>query len=197
MMPTREALRPYRKKRLAFEGVLISIIEPNRRNGYTYGLVFGSVYAPNEQIELDHAVIRIQKRTFRATLVTLFKRYRFTAQVDRYHKVVNVLGADVLQENFMLQNLNTRTLKKINTTQLTQPTQYVLNRIQNVMMCKTQEIRHTEEELLAIIFQTPNDGSVEKFIEQYAKTYQHRKIDEFEMIEVLYPNPVPEPHQNF
>ncbi|MEK4529773.1 hypothetical protein NST38_30685 [Paenibacillus sp. FSL H8-0104] len=64
-MDTREELRPYRNRKLHFEGVLIDVIQPNSQNklnSLTYGLVFGSVYAPNEKTVLP--VSLIQKRNY-------------------------------------------------------------------------------------------------------------------------------------
>lgn len=183
---TREVLRPYKNKRIGFEGVLIHVIQPNRKNAHTYGLVFASVYAPNEKIELDHAVIKVDKRSYSQTDIELFKRYYFTAEIAMYHKTAYILGIAAKQENFMLTHINMYKVQEVETSSVEQPTLYVMNRINNVMNCKTREVRHTEEELIKIVFDTPNDGSVEKFIDNYTLTYQNKKLNKHEVVETLY-----------
>lgn len=185
-MDTREELRPYKKQRLGFEGVLINITEPNRRNGFTYGLIFASIYAPNEKIELDHAVIMIDKAQYAKINVQLFKRYKFTAQVALYHKTVNVLGVSALQENFMLQRININKIEEIQESALSQPTRFVMTRINNMMMSKAGNLQHTTEQLLEIVENTANDGSVERFITECTQAYQRKKINRSDMIDVLY-----------
>lgn len=185
-MDTREVLRAYKKQRLGFEGVLINVIEPNRRNAYTYGLVFASVYAPSQNIELDHVVIKIDRKSYSQANFEEFKRYYFTAEVAMYYKTAYFNGIAAKQENFMLQNINPYKVREIETSELPQPTQYVMTRINNIMHCKTSTIRHTEQELIDIVFETPNDGSVERFIDGYTRTYQHSRVSKFDMIETLY-----------
>lgn len=183
---TREVLRPYKNKRIGFEGVLIHVIQPNRKNGHSYGLIFASVYAPNEHIELDHVVIKVDKRSYNQSVLELFTRYYFTAEIAMYHKTAYILGIPAKQENFMLQHINMYKTHEIETSAMAQPTMYVVNRINNVMHCKTSEIRHTEEELIKIVLETPNDGSVEKFINNYTLTYQSKKINDHKVVETLY-----------
>lgn len=68
----REILKPYVGLRLNFEGVLVNINHANKRNGYHCGLVFASIYAKNEILELDHAVIKIHPKTKRFKLTMLY-----------------------------------------------------------------------------------------------------------------------------
>lgn len=191
-------MRPYKKKRLGFEGVLIDIIEPNSRNGYSYGLIFGSVYAPNEHVEIDHAVIKVSKYDFNLITSYLnfecFKHYHFTAQIATYYKVAYFEGlstkgepyVEAKKENFMLQNLNAAKIEPITEPHLTQPTIYVNRRIDNIMLCKTSPVRHTKEQLLGIVANLPNDGSVEHFINTYTQSYQYTKVSEYDLINTLY-----------
>lgn len=182
----REILRPYKRQRLGFEGVLINILEPNRKNGFTYGLVFASVYSPKVNIELDHVVIKVTVPEFNYVEFELFKRYYFTAEVAPYYKTGYVLGIAAKRECFMLQNINISKVRQIATSQMSQPTLYVTTRIKNVLLCKSQHPRHTEDELLEIVKNTPNDGSVERFINEYTKSYQQKKITKHEVVETLY-----------
>lgn len=184
-MDTREVLRPYKKQRLGFEGVLVDIIAPNKRNGHAYGLVFASVYAPNEKIELDHVVIQMDKVSFRKAELNLFARYYFTASVAAYFKPTYIIGAVALQENFMLQDINLNKLRELGESQMHQPTMYVMTRINNILLCKG-ELRHTEDDLIKTVFNTPNDGSVEKFINECTKSYQQTAVDKHELVEALY-----------
>lgn len=184
-MDTREVLRPYKKQRLGFEGVLVDILEPNRRNGYAYGLVFASVFAPNEGIELDHVVIQMDRVCFKKADLSLYTRYYFTARIDSYYKTVNIIGVVALQENFMLQHINLNKLREIPESKMDQPTMYVMARINNIMLCKG-ELRHTEEELVEKVFNTPNDGSVEQFIDECTGSYQQTVVNRRDMEEALY-----------
>lgn len=184
-MDTREALRPYSKQRLAFEGVLVDVIKPKRRNGYTYGLVFASVYAPHENIELDHAVIQMEMPKFHKSNMSLGKRYHFTAYIGMYLKPARILGAYVHQENFMLQHLNLYKLREKPESQMVQPTMYVLNSINNLMMCR-QNTRYTEGGLVARVLDMPNDGSVETFIDDLTGKHQQSKVNVHDINDTLY-----------
>ncbi|MCC2248955.1 hypothetical protein JUJ52_03150 [Virgibacillus sp. AGTR] len=184
-MDTREVLRPYKKQRLGFEGVLVDVMEPNRRNGHTYGLVFGSIYAPNENIELDHAVIQMDIADFKKAKLNLYTRYYFTAEITSYYKATNIMGVIAQRENFMLQNISILKLREMPDSNITQPTMYVMKRIHNIMLCKGK-LRHTEEELIKTVFHTPNDGSVERFINECTGSYQQVSMNKHNMEEILY-----------
>lgn len=183
-MDTREELRPYRNRKLGFEGVLINVIQPNAHNKQTYGLVFGSVYAPNEKIELDHVVIKVSKYAYQASNVKLFNRYRFTAIVESYMKVKNFEGIEAQTESYMLVRPNI--IEVMNISNLQQPTQFVKSRIKSIMTCKTSQIRHTETEIYGMIAKLNNDGAVEKFIENYTRSIQHKKVTWNDIINTVY-----------
>jgi len=184
-LDTREVLRPYKNRRIGFEGVLIDIIRPSDKNAYHYGLVFGSVYAPNERIELDHSVIQVTKSTFMEIEVHLYQRYYFTADIEKYYKAVRVLGVPVLRDSFMLTNIRSHKITRRDSAQLAQPTMFTLNRIRNILSCKTSEINHTEQDVLDVIAKLPNDGAVEKYINEYTSSYQ-RGLSMNDILDVLY-----------
>lgn len=184
-MDTREVLRPYKKQRLGFEGVLVDVVAPNRRNGHAYGLVFASVYAQSEGIELDHVVIQMDKADYRKAELNLYTRYYFTAGIASYFKPTFIMGTLALQENFMLQDINLHKLRELDESQIHQPTLYVMKRINNILLCKG-ELRHTEDDLIQTVFGTPNDGSVEKFINECTRSYQQTHVDKREVEEMLY-----------
>lgn len=187
-MEKREVLRPYKKQRLAFEGVLINIIQPNKKNSYLYGLVFASLYAANENIQLDHAVIEMDKASFAKSKLEMFKRYRFTAQVGVYQKTGPILGVPVLQECFMLQYINAAKITEETESQIEQPTVYTQTRIQNILhsKSKTAQLRYTREQLIEIVTTMPNDGSVEQFMCVYTRSHQVVKVDSSEIIRTVY-----------
>ncbi|WP_078598665.1 hypothetical protein [Evansella clarkii] len=184
-MDTREVLRPFKRQRLGFEGVLIDIFEPNKRNGFSYGLVFASVYAPNERIELDHVVIQMSVADFKRAQLTLYTRYYFTASIESYYKVTDILGITARRESFMLQNISLHKLRELPESQLAQPTAYVMKRINNIMLCKAGP-RHTEEELIDTVCRTANDGSVEQFINEYTESYQQVIVSKRDVEDALY-----------
>lgn len=184
-MDTREELRPYKKQRLGFEGVLIDIIYPNRRNGYLYGLVFGSIYAPNEKIEVDHAVIQMDQLSFKKAGLELFNRYYFTAVVKSYFKLTNILGVMAERENFMLAEINLNKLKEFPVSYIEQPTMFVQNRINSIMMCKGDN-PFTKEWLMEQVLRLPNDGSVEEFIDDCSRRNQQSHVGRHDMINILY-----------
>lgn len=184
-MDTRDALRPYKHQRLSFEGVLVDITLPTKKNHHEYGLVFGSVYAPNECIELDHVVITCNKATFNRARLELYKRYKFTAMVDSYKRANRIAGTLAQTEVFMLTDIKAHRINEIETSRLTQPSLFVLNRIQTSMLCETRPVAHTEEELLTLALREPNDGSVERFIDAYTKQNQVTEFDRFAVIQAL------------
>lgn len=187
-MEKRSALRPYKKQRLSFEGVLLHVIPPNKKNSYTHGLVFGSLYAPNEDIELDHAVIEVDNGTFVLNKFELFNRYTFTAKVALYRKTGPIMGIPVQQECFMLEQINPNKIQLVEESRLVQPTLYIETRMRNILASKSQvaQVRYTEEELLDIVTTMPNDGSVEQFMSVYTKSHQVVKIDSGEIIKAVY-----------
>lgn len=188
-MDTREELRPYKKQRLSFEGVLVSVIQPNKKNAHTYGLVFGSVYAKNEDIELDHVVIQMSRQDYQVAKLELFNRYRFSAEVGTYYKTAYFSGLPGQRENFMLQNININKLKVLETPEesfVVQPTRYIKQRIKSIVSHKNGEVLHTYDELIHRVVNTPNDGSCEKFINDYNQLYQYRKVNHDVITKALY-----------
>lgn len=183
---TREVLRPYNKQRLGFEGVLIHILPPNRKNGFMCGLVFASVCAPEKDIELDHVVITVPKREVNQYDIKEGIRYYFTADVAPYFKTTYIMGMSAKQEHFMLCNINPRKMRKKIKSNLAQPTSYVQTRICNILKSKAIPPRHTREELIHMVTTIPNDGSVECFIDRYTETYQHTHVNKADVIEALY-----------
>lgn len=185
-MDTREELRPYRNRKLRFEGVLIDVIQPNSQNklnSLTYGLVFGSVYAPNEKIELDHVVIKINKNAYHESNVHLFNRYRFTATVESYMKIVKIEGISAQTESYMLIRPNR--IEVMEGSSLQQPTRFVKNRIERITTCNTSG-DHNTDELYAMIEQRKNNGDVEEFCEKYIRGLQPNKVTKLDMINTLY-----------
>lgn len=179
----RKALEKYKNNRLRFEGVLCDIIQPNKRNGYTYGLVFASLYAIHEDIELDHVVIKSDNLRFDIE-PKLFNRYQFTAKIDSYYKIGKIIGIPVQKEHFMLTEI--KRLKVSPNTKLEQPTKYVQRRIKNIMASKNIKPIHSYNEIINIISKMTNDGSVEKFINQYSQIHQHRSFGKYDVINKLY-----------
>ncbi|WP_145142136.1 hypothetical protein [Paenibacillus sp. Y412MC10] len=183
-MDTREELRAYRNRKLGFEGVLIDVTQPNAQNKQTYGLVFGSVYAPNEKIELDHVVIKVDKYAYQASKVELFNRYRFTAFIESYRKFKRIEGITAQTESYML--VRPHIIEVMVSSSLQQPTQFVKSRIERVLTCKTSVIQHTEAELYEMISNLRNDGDVEEFIGSYTRSHQHKKVTRHDIINTIY-----------
>lgn len=182
----REALQPYKHQRLGFEGVLIEVTPPNRKNGQSYGLVFASLYNPDRGIELDHAVVKVNAVAYESVKMELFTRYYFTAEIGSYYKTINLMGIPAKQEHYMLQKINLRKLMRVETSRLEQPTQYVRTRINNVILCKTKTPEHTEAELYTFVENQPNDGSKERFMEEYSQAFQSKSMSTLEVINKLY-----------
>lgn len=180
----REALKRHKGDRLKFEGVLCDILQPNIRNGFTYGLVFLSLYVDSHNIEIDHAVIKLDKSHFNSYDLQVFNRYEFTVMIDSYYKATDILGISAQREYFMLSDINK--IQKVKTSNLGQPTLSVTNRLTNVMASKTITPEHTEEELMDIVMDLEDDGSVEEFINDYTKNLQHKKMDSHQIIKNLY-----------
>lgn len=187
-MDTRDALRPYKHQRLSFEAVLVDITLPTKKNHYEYGLVFGAVYAPNECIELDHVVITCDKGTFNRAKLELYKRYKFTALVSSYKRANRICNTLAQTEVFMLTDIKSHRIKEIETSKLTQPSLFLMNRIETSLGCDSRPVPHTREGLLELALREPNDGSVERFIDTYTKLNQVTEFDRFAVIQALAQN---------
>lgn len=189
-METREGLRPYKKKRLAFEGVLVAINKPTKRNGGMHELVFASVYAPHENVELDHVVIAANSKVIKEIKPVMYKRYHFTARVESYFKPVKIMNALVNREDFMLTDINTKKVRLQETSNLSQPTQFAKERIHTLVFQQSnvapEALWYTAEELISVVRSMPNDGSVEKFISEATRSYQKVKFSKYKVIESLY-----------
>lgn len=183
-MDKRDELSQYNRQRLTFEGVLVDVIQPNSRNGYTYGLVFGSIYAIHKHFQIDHVVIKMSALDYSKTELNLFKRYVFSAEVAKYEKVGLVLGVFALRERYMIQNINTYKIQEEEESATEQPTKYVMQRVNNIL--ESPGNTHDENELIQSILSEPNDGSVERLLDVYTKSLQRKPINDTEMIRILY-----------
>lgn len=112
-MSRREELAQYNNERLYVEGVLIDINQPNKKNKYRTGLVFGSVSLPNENIELDHVVISVPDNFVEKHEMKLFNKYGFTALVGSYSKKKIILGTPVQAKAYHLVDINQNRLREI------------------------------------------------------------------------------------
>lgn len=185
-MGQREELQPYKHRRLGFEGVYVEHIKPSKRNGETYGLVFASVYAKNENIELDHVVIKIDRHEFIKAKMEKYKRYSFSAKIGTYYKTAYILGIPAKRENFMLTDLNLKKLSVRDESDLKQPTRYVNTRITSILTNNATRKNHTRSELNDVILTIPNDGKVEGFMAEFTRAYQNKALNLHDIIDALY-----------
>lgn len=181
----REILAPYLDERLCFEGVLISTITPNISNGHTYGLVFASIYAPHQDIELDHVVIQMDVGGYKRAGLNLYSRYQFTAKVDVYYKTGLIQGMTAKRRHYMLIDMNIAKIKRIHTSKMKQPTCYVANRINNISKF-SNKTNLTKKKLFDKIMNMPNDGAVECFIDKNIKASRVKRMARYEIVNALY-----------
>ena len=174
----REILKPYVGLRLNFEGVLVNINHANKRNGYHCGLVFASIYAKNEILELDHAVIKIHPKKLKCLNLRCYTRYTFTAEIGTYHKVEKVLSIPTEVKYYTINNINTNKIAIMQTSNLTQPTKYVKTRLGHIAKHDNQ----SNTNILAL----RNDGSIEKHVDQYLESFRKHKITKNDIITALY-----------
>lgn len=184
----RGVLRPFKNQRLAFEGVLIHIIMPNKKNGYTHGLVFASLYAQAQDVEIDHAVIKINAAEYAImrNKLELYKRYKFTAKIEDYYKVGHIMGIPAKQKHYMLVNINAYKMDVLEEPSgLMQPTLYTRTRIRNLMAYKGHQ-KYNEKQLLSDISLMPNDGSVERYLNNCTRDYQKSAVNYLDILDILY-----------
>lgn len=163
--------------RLNFEGVLVNINHANKRNGYHCGLVFASIYAKNEILELDHAVIKIHPKTKRFKLTMLYT-LQFYAEIGTYHKIEKILSIPTEVKYYTINNINTNKIAIMQTSNLTQPTKYVKTRLGHIAKHDNQ----SNTNILAL----RNDGSIEKHVDQYLESFRKHKITKNDIITALY-----------
>lgn len=182
----REVLKPFLNKRLRFEGVLIDVIEPSIKTNNQYGLVFASLYAKNEKIELDHAVIKIRPKKFKKANFEKYSRYTFTAGIDHYHKLEFILDIPTQRRHYMLTDINIYKMSIITTSDLEQPTAYVHTRASYIDYQEKQNKKHhpIEEHIKHL----KNDGSIEKSINIHLEKYKKQKINEKNTTKNFYKN---------
>lgn len=184
-MERRSILEPYLHQRLGFEGVPIDIIEPNRKNRFTYGVIFASVtHTENPNIELDHTVIQVTVDDFEKLKIEPYKRYKFTAVVKSYTKTERILGIPAVCKYYMLADINPKKFTKIEETVIKQPSIYVKSRIDSIL--ENENNVYTKEQLIDIVKRIPNDGSVERFINNYTTSFQRVQYNMKDIESILY-----------
>lgn len=185
-MEQRNVLSPYLNQRLGFEGVPIGFIEPNRKNKYTYGVIFASVTHVNgdRKIELDHTVIKMTVEQYDKLKLELYQRYKFTAVIQTYNKTERVMGIPAIRKHYMLADINTRKVEPLSETAVIQPSIYVETRINSIV--ENENCLYTKDELIDIIKRIPNDGSVEHFVNNYTSTFQKVEYNADDIKSILY-----------
>lgn len=173
-MPSRRLpLSPYLNQRLRFEGVYTHRNKPSKHTKFRHGFLFTSIYAKNEDIQLDHVVIEVLQKEYFDKLETLElnKRYSFSAEIKSYYKPVMVLGILVQREHFMLSNINYNTLKEQPQSNMVQPTYYVSSRVQQIIANNFIDhgYNNNMKKLISDIHALNNDGDVEKLINKLVR----------------------------
>lgn len=172
----REILRTYKGKRLVFEGVLIAIYRPSAVREQ-YQLVFASVAALHQHIELDHIVVHTDKSPYNLSkTIGVGKRYRFAGDVTPYKKVQQLLHQPAQTENYMLTNINLGRLETQATSTLMQPTEFVRNRVRSV--AAHPACPYDKDELTAIALTYPNDGAIESYFEEWRRLTKPENVED-------------------
>lgn len=168
----REILRRYKNQRLAFEGVLIAVRQPiNPREEYR--LIFGSVAAIHEPVELDHVVIHTPYNPYQQpNTLGVGKRFRFKATVCSYKKVQEMLYQPAQVENFELTQVDIKRVEHANISTIAQPTLFVRNRAASIAL--RPECPHTADDLIAMALTYPNDGAIEYYFEEWRQATNPR-----------------------
>lgn len=168
----REILRAHKGKRLVFEGVLIAVYKPSHLRDQ-FQLVFASVAALHEHVEIDHIVVHTDKNPYHVSRnLGVGKRFRFAANVAPYKKVQHLLEQPAQTENYMLVDINFHRVETQATSTLMQPTEFVRNRAKTVAahdLCP-----YDQDELTAIALTYPNDGAIESYFEEWRRLTKPR-----------------------
>lgn len=184
----RHELRPFVKQRVFVKGVLVDIRKPNQKNKNTYGLVFASIHLPNENIELDHAVIAVSQSFINKNDLKLYDIYEFTALVgtydhSRYFKNLNV---SVMTKAYQLTTINFKRFKPsyfeeslVNTLSL-----YLKNRVNQKSSLSI--FKQTPEELTQTLLNLPNSGEREEYVNTLSKARQAVKLNTDYILNICY-----------
>lgn len=174
----REILKPYVGTRHLCQGILIDLIEPNKRNRHKRSGVFASIYLPKLDIELDHSVIILPGKLKDIEDLELFKKYEFTIEVNTYTttKIINNIKA--LGTKYQLTNISTTKFKQIDPMKPDDLSVYLNNRL--------IRFKYTERESLKKHILTLPEGQREAFIEKLTGRKQRRTLNKHNIIKELY-----------
>lgn len=181
-MSKREELAPYNNERLYVEGVLIDITKPNKKNHHKAGLVFGSVYLPNEDIELDHIVIAVPETFTRNKEIELFNKYGFTAEVGSYYKKKNILGTLASVKAYHLQDINSRRFETIEPVVKSDLSRYLKNRLSSLHR-RGVPVDMTE---LNYALREKKEGERELYLKKIMMTLNKKDVTHADIMNAIY-----------
>lgn len=200
----RPELEPYVGQRLFVQGVLIDIQKPSKKTRNHYTLVFGSLYFPNEDIEIDHAVITVTKKFLRQCElneqpIETFRPYGFTVAITKYthNKWNKELQVITTAENYAIGDINVHRLEQLDelplfpekrcTSSGRQPLSlFLLNRINTIAENPASEIK--KGELIHILYLLPNNGAREAYMDMYSYKIRQTKYTKTDIKNTLYRN---------
>lgn len=178
----RSILEPHVGKRVFVEGVLIDITTPNKKNHFTYGLVFASVNLPNEKLELDHVVIPVKKDFTQLHELKIYTKYGFSALVDTYEKTKNIEGVLVQAKAYQLNNINKNRFNESVPLHGKPLSIYIQNRLRRLSIMKLP----IDIDQLGTVLQKKAQGEREQYIGQLTTTLQKTNVTQANILDTLY-----------
>lgn len=181
-MTRREELAKYNNERLYVEGVLIDINQPNQKNHHKYGLVFGSVNLPNEEIEIDHVVIAVPESFMNKHDLSLYNKYGFTAKVGTYYKRKVILNTPANVRAYHLTDINARRFTELTKNKPDDLSRHLKNRIASLQK-RGLPIDIGE---LNRILRSKNEGEREQYLNNITKTMSKSDISHADILNTIY-----------
>lgn len=178
----RSILEPHVGKRLFVEGILIDITSPNKKNHYTYGLVFASVNLPNENLELDHVVIPVKKDFTQLHDLKIYTKYGFSALVDTYEKTKSIEGIFVQAKAYQLNSINRNRFYEAAPLNGKPLSLYLQNRLRRL----NQMNLPIDIDQLGTVLQKKAQGEREQYMGQLTTTLQKTNVTQANILDTLY-----------
>lgn len=194
-MSHREILEPYLGQRVYLTGIVTHIDEPSERTKFKYNLVVTSICMPNEDIEIDHAVIAVSRKFFDEHKPALFQKYGFTASIASYIKPKMLLGIKVNSKAYDFREINKNKWSKLPLERTPTLSIYLERKIQTFV----KQTHITGYAALKRTLLNKTEGQRERHIDDMEQQIHHMtktaNLTKKDVVSVLYKSIQSTPHR--
>lgn len=181
-MSRREELSQFVNERLYVTGVLIDINKANKKNKYRTGLVFGSVYLPNEDIEIDHIVIAVPESFVVKNSLKLYDKYGFTAKVGTYNKQRYILNTPVSTKSHHLTEINQNRFEKLKPNKPEDVSRHIKNRLSSFHKNDVP----INMSAINTVLRNLKEGERERYLNNISMTTRRKNVSHADILESIY-----------